>query len=808
MTRCIWPTLKESEQMTLFISRNNIATPKKSQLQITNYISRAVKEAVEDGIKKKDIIIITDENNLYHDACTARYHQVKMKLGNKKISLGSTALTKSLFIFNLATRNEDIKNEKGRAFKACMKALTKMPFESLGLIIKEKLTGCSSHQFIAELQVYLAKEKAKVIKSVSISRNNKKVKFVNVDYKDNLNYLVTRPGIHLFIGDRGTGKSELLLRLFREACLDRRYPIYMSASRVLTEQLIGNDDVRNYKFAYADSFARGALGVMLTLMLNENYQILRSKSETLIIDEIEDVCDLSTAEIVGNGTLEDKKRLLQQWEEQIKKSTSVIAADAFTCDETVDWLYELAEKSGKTIYVYPQESQFKKPVVKIMPYATNIALSRKSSINGEKFGCFTDSQHNKDKSKFDTEIIAINGIKKDKPEDEQKYIGKHVQIDAAFMHSDQAIQLNDISKLTSKAQIIFYNPAAKNGLSILDPNYKRVSVLGHGTTAPNDFVQADSRFRFREEICLSFNKPERNLCTNPVSILTSMINKEFSDELTQEMLNEMLNDVYLKRIAKRIAFKNMMRENYEFTVFTIYQHLGHTIEFINDKNANTEGSQNLQMGAEEERATRNKETIAAEKIYEVEATSIMAMGEHVSLENKRKLRSYELRDFYQVPTVTQELIDFDKDDQSARILRTLLLIEDTGRKLTIDQQFKQLLIRRFVDVVKLHDADFRYNNIDAKDLHHFLHNRNITVGCQTRPAKEVFTDTFRLATLSKKYIISTINSVLEKELGIVPQKAKKKDGQRAFTANLSSEMTMWLTHIKHERAAISHSLAA
>ena len=56
---------------------------------------------------------------------------------------------------------------------------------------------------------------------------------------------------------------------------------------------------------------------MLKLLLDDNYHDLRHGSESLFMDELEDLRDLSTSEIVGNGTLEDKKLLLQRWEEQI-----------------------------------------------------------------------------------------------------------------------------------------------------------------------------------------------------------------------------------------------------------------------------------------------------------------------------------------------------------------------------------------------------------------------------------------------------------------------------------------------------------
>lgn len=791
--------------MKLFISPFKITVPKHAQLIITDYPFMAIKNAIEDKIKKKDITLIATNNSLFVYARTARYHQVKLQLGSKKVSLGNTALAKSLFILNLASRKEDIKLEKQKTLKACVNSLSRMSFETLEKIIKDKLST-TSNQFIIELKIHLEKIKAEAIKSVSISPNNKKVKFVNVDYKDDLTHLVTMPGIHLFVGDRGTGKSELLMKMFKETYVNKRYPIYMSASRALTEQLIGND-IRHYKHAYSEPLARAALGVILKLLLDDNYDELRAKSETLFIDEIEDVIDLSTSSIVGNGKLSDRKLLLQRWEEQILKSKSVIAADAFTSEYTVDWLYKLAKKCGKNIYVYPQESSFKKSKVKVMSYATNLAISRCSAISGDKFGCYSDGQHNKDKSIFDAEVLSINGIKKENPKDKQEYIADHIQIDAGFSHSRSEQSLSDISKLADDKQIVFYNPALKNGVSILNPDYKLVSLLAHGTSAPNDLIQADNRFRFRDEIWLSFKKPERNLCTNPISILVNLVNKEFSDDLTQEMLHDMLNDVYLKRIASRIAFKNKMRQHYELTVLTIYKHLGHDIEFINNTDADKEGKQRLLESTEEEEKIRDKEIMDAEKIVYIEANIIREMGAHASKQFKRQLKNYELRKFYHVSEVTPELLRF-ANKRNELILQMLLLAEIPDQGLSIEEQLKQQLIKRFLDVVKLHDGEFRYNNIDAKELHDLLVDGVITVGCQSHSAKKIFIDTFKLASLSKINVISTVNSVLEKEFGIKPTPAKKKAGNRAYTANLSCEMKMWLEHIKREKSLLSNPLVA
>ncbi|GAA6203681.1 hypothetical protein [Thalassotalea sp. SU-HH00458] len=788
--------------MNLIITREHIATPKKAKVEITEYISSSIYTALEAGIKKKHITLVTNQANLYKDACIARYHQIKLQLGNEKLSLGNNALEKSLSILNLATHEKDIEQEKVRAFKACIHAITKMPMVALEQVIKERLFK-DSDKFIVELRQKIKDKKEEVIKSISISPNNKKVTFVNVDYRDDLNDLVTKSGIHLFIGDRGTGKSELLKRLFEEAHIDKRYPIYMSASRTLSRSLLDKDDVRHYDYAYADSFARGALGVMLTLMLDDKYQTLRQKSETLIIDELEDVIDLSTAKIVGDGSLADRKLLLKRIETQISQAKSVIAADAFTCEHTIDWLFELAQKSGKRIYVYPQKSKFAKPSVKVMPYGANLALSRRLSLNNTKFGCFSDAQHNEKKSTFNAEISAINGVDQDNDK-EQAYVSKHIQVDAAFTQSNSHGDTAELSALADSHDIVFYNSAAKNGVSILNPQYQHVSLLSHGTIAPNDLVQADSRFRYRQEVWLSFNKPERRLTTNPLSILINMINEDHGDELTEDMLNKLVNDVHLKRIAARMAFKNKMRQNYAFTVLSIYEHLGHQVEFIYDSKLQHEGQKKIKNASKEDQKQRHFNILSTDKIDETQAKDILTLGEYSSEESKHKLQNYYLRKFYCVPEITQELLDFDNDGQSQFILSKLLLTETPDKHLNISQRFEKKLLTAFIDVVKLHDKDHRYCNADCSALHQLLHQGTITVGHQTRAAKTIFFEVFKNAKLSEKYITSTIRSVFNIEFNFPVEKAPKKLGNRAFKVNMPEDMHYWFNHIKSCRLGESH----
>ncbi|OUR59694.1 hypothetical protein A9Q74_16475 [Colwellia sp. 39_35_sub15_T18] len=787
--------------MNLYISRDDTpAIPAKAQKQITSYITQSVVNAIEEEVKKSNIIIVSDENNIYRDACIARTYQVKIQLNEAKIKLGSTPLSKALFILNLASASSDIEREKVRVFRECKKALSKKNIENIELVIKEEVQN--SEQLIEELRADIKITKEEIIKSISISKDDKRVVFVDVDYKDDLNYLLNKPGFHIFNGERGTGKSELFKRLFEQSCINNNYPIYMSGSKTLTKQLIDDEDIRNYHNAYANTSAQGALGVMLKLMLDDKYDNMRNQSKNLFLDEIEALEDLSTSDIVGNGTLSDRALLQERLNQQIINSESVFVADEFVNDNTLDWLYELTENNNKTIYVYNQKSEFKKPVVKVMAYATNVELMRKSLINNEKVAGFIDAQHSNKKSKYDADILAINGVPKKDSKDqkeEQKYIAEYAQIDAAFMQSEQAKNISNFSEIAKSVQAVFYNTAAKNGLSVLDPDYKKVSLLANGTSAPNDLTQADNRFRFREEILLSFNRVERKLCTNSTSILIDMINKECSDDITEEKLVKMMSNIYLKRIANRIAYKNKMRENYEFTVITIYEFLGHKVEFYSNDEENQSGNRNLKAGQKEEVIVRDRETIAAERIDEIKAKNIIKMGVHANNDNKHKLRAFELRKLYRVSKVSQDLLDFDKAGTST--IKALLLAE-SNESLTIDMQFKKLFIQRLIDTVKLYDEEYRFNSDDAAKFHDFLVNAELKVGIHKRKVIDVFNSYFKNTKISYTNKMSTLTSILEKEFNIEVVAANKKDRQRAKTANLTAETKMWLNHIRSESSCL------
>ncbi|SHO58521.1 AAA family ATPase [Vibrio quintilis] len=779
--------------MSTFISRIDTPTiPAEAKRIITPFISTVVTDVIAEGTKKSKITIVTDSDNLYQDACVARAQQVKIQLGETKISLGNSPLTKSLTILSFAKTHESIKKETKRAINDSLKFLVSNSLNTLKSIIRDHMqTGCEA--FIVTLESAIQAKKQAVMSSTSISPDNDKVKFVEVDYKANLNHLIERQGIHLFVGEPGTGKSEIQERLMTAAKDDMRYPISINASRSLTYSQLNEEDTRDYRYAHSDAEARAVLGVVLKL-LSDDYYYFRKKSETLFIDELEDVRDQIQSNLIS--TLAEKKDLLLTLEQQIISSHTVFGFDAFLNDHTVDWLYELAQKSGKTIYVYSQKSPFKKPVVRVTTPAVCKQKSREILENGKKLAVFSDGK-NQENSVFNAEVFAIAGIHRKYEQDEElEHFVDFQKIDAEFTQSSKAKLLQKPTELAQSVQAIFYNPAAKNGLSILDGEYSTVSVIAHGTVSPNDLIQAPGRFRKAQSVNLCFSQVRNRQAQSETSILTSMINDEFSADLTREQLDLMLDDDYLQKIAARAKFKQDMHENYEFTVLTILEHLGYEIEFVTgSEEEQANGSAASKKGSTAEKEARLAQILNAETITLTEANRIQQQGEHATTDSKRKLSKFTLSDFYCTPVVDQELLDFDNNGAGRRIINKFKLARAEASSLTINQQFKQQMILKFFETVGLFEDEFKYSNSDAKDFLNFLFKTELTVGVQSKKALDIFHDTFERANVSTAQPLSTITSVLKSEFNIKPQLSGKKKRQRAYTVTLPVELERRINQI-------------
>ncbi|MCF4174309.1 AAA family ATPase [Vibrio sp. McD22-P3] len=779
--------------MNTFISRiDNPTIPAEAKKIITPFIPTVVSNVIAEGTKKSKITIVTDSDNLYKDACVARAQQVKIQLGETRISLGDSPLTKSLTILSFAKTQESVEKETKRAISDSLKFLVSNSLDTLKSIIREHMkTG--GEAFIETLETAIQAKKQAIISSTSISPDNDKVKFVEVDYKADLNHLIDRQGIHLFVGEPGTGKSEIQAKLMAAAKDDKRYPISINASRSLTYSQLNKEDTRDYRYAYSDAEARAVLGVVLKL-LSDDYYYFRNKSETLFIDELEDVRDQIQSNLISK--LAEKKELLKTLEEQIMRSHTVFGFDAFLSDHTVEWLYELAQQSGKTIYVYSQKSPFKKPVVRVMPPTVCIQKSRETLENGKKLAVFSDGK-NRENSVFNAEIFAIAGIHRKYEQDEElEHFVDYQKIDAEFTQSSKAELLSKPTELARSVQAIFYNPAAKNGLSILDGDYSTVSVIAHGTISPNDLIQAPGRFRKNQTVNLCFSNVRNRQTQSETSILTSMINDEFSADLTREQLDLMLDDEYLQKIAARAKFKQDMRENYEFTVLTILEHLGYEIEFVTgteEEQAN--GSAANKKGRTVEKETRQAQVLNAEMITRTEAERIRQQGEHATTDSKLKLFKYTLSDFYCTPEVDQELLDFDNHGTGRRIINKFKLATAETSSLTINQQFQQQMILKFFETVGLFEGEFKYSNADAKDFLNFLFETELTVGVQSRKALDVFHDTFERAKVSTAQPLSTITSVLKREFNIKPLLSGKKKRHRAYSVTLPVELERRINQI-------------
>lgn len=769
----------------------DIATPD-SQIEFTSNIEQRIKEAFEMPLRAGEIEIITNAENAFMGAKIALEHNTKLTIDGNKISVSTqkTQFARALFLLSIATFRSDEQYAIDRALYFSTRVFPrKMSKAQMFAEIRETVNTSKADTLIGQLTTHLKREQDEVRKFHQITAING-VEFIDLDYEA-LGDLSQKPGLYLLTGGTGTRKtSGCMMPTFESACANKQMPMLLNGSRSLAQSMLPAFDERFYKHAFAKK-ASGVLGVVYKMMLDEKYEQHRNDSDVLLIDEVEDVLDLCTSTIAGDGSLVALKTLNDRLDAQIESSSTVVVADAFMSMNTFKRLKSLAETSGKKIYICKPKLKCKKPTITVMSKAANVEAIQVQLDNDLRVHCFCDASHTPTKSAFNAVFNALSS-------------DSSVQIDGAFMQTEDAKALSNPNAFADQYRLIFANSAAKNGLSITHDDFKNCSLFANGTVAPNDLLQAPHRIRQVESIFLSFSSTKRQLFTNQSAVLANMILNDKKDDFTLENFNELMQDNTLKTIAERVAFKNRARQNYEFTTLTMFEQNGYEIKYFK-KNKTRSGYAAISAGEEEEKAKRHEGIIAANMIDEDEADKICTDGDFNSLRRKNELESFGLRSFYHVDEVNQELLEFDAAGKGRTAIRNHMMTSGIVLGQSLDAQFKAQVVDNFFTIVRTNE-DFQFSSVQGEILHEFIKNGELKIGQHTRKVKDVFFDVFPNAAIRKNRSV-TIKNILVQEFGMQVEDGKaenyrKADGTRSQRitkiALMKPELTKWLNHLNVE----------
>ncbi|MDT3846435.1 MAG: ATP-binding protein [Vibrio anguillarum] len=780
--------------MNVLLQLTRVAEITTQEIRHTESLAQSIKEAFDLPLKPAQIEIHTDAKNAFQDARTAFEFGVKLNINNTSQTLSkyTTRFDKALFLLNIANfKSEQTTATDLAKYGALALVPAKMSKTTLFEKVKAELSEEKAQALISELDSYITKMQEGIKQFHMIDESDKDVEIIEAEYTE-FGDLSEKPGIYLFAGPTGSGKSSgSMLPTFESACLNRQMPLFINGSRALAQSMLPAFDERFYKYADTETGARGVLGVVYKTMLDEAFAAHREQSEVLLIDEIEDVLDLCTATIAGDGSLADLKLLNERLDAQIKKSKVVIASDAYMSMNTFNRIKKLAKESNKKIYICRPKAKATQAKVTVMTKAQNLAQTQTKLDQLQNVFAFCDASHNATKSTFNSTFRSLNAR-------------NAVQLDGAFMHTDKASELSEPNEFAGHHQLIFANTAAKNGLSITREDFKIASLLAFGTAAPNDLLQAPARPRNAMEIMLSFCNKAYKVSTNADAILAEMIRKDQGEKFSLEAFNEMMKDETLKAIAERIAFKNTARQNYAFTVITMFEQQGYKVQYLNaNDEVESRGLELEELGSQAEKESRESGIINAEHISEDTAESYRSSGEMNSMQKKYELASYNLRNFYNVDAVSQDLLDFDSAGYGRNVIRNHLMSQGTVFGTSLDAKFRAQTVSKFFALVKT-NSDFQFSSEHGYTVRDWVETGELQVGKHKAKVKDYFFKVFLTAKLTKNTAVM-VKNILVKEFGMIVENGAKenyenKDGVRTTRATkvaiMDEQVQYWLNKVQ------------
>lgn len=771
-------------------------TPAKDVTVLTDNISEALELALEDT-KPSDIIISTSGENTYKDATIALSNQVKVMVNGTlvKPSEVKTAFDRTKFLFTVANTIEQVQVIEQKLTRVSLKMVpSKMSFEELMLVLEESANNnLYKKAVISRIKEAHEERVQKIVNMVSIKDRQD---VVHVDPNvDIIEFIKSNPGIHYDVSDLGNNKTNNLKELFEYGCNNGKYPLFVNSSRALSSSMVKEGDERFYMNAVKGHFdersgrkfvdiQKGIVGVTNTVFMSEDLKAQRDLMEMLLADEFEDVLDHNVSDAINKGTLDDKIKMNQRLKFLFNKAKNIVLCDGMPSTNSLERIKKMA--GGKTIYVHNRPSPFAKPKVRIMSQGMAINSALENIKAGNKIGVFNDGSHSEKKSKVNEVIEALKS--------EASF--NYDLIDGAFMsNSERALEMHNPNSFAAKNDVIFFNTAAKCGLSITDQDYKNMIALLHQTATPNGAIQSFKRMRPTEQVDAWIDATYKKLPLTEFSVLNQLMYSELSPEnVTEEKYKELSDNEDVKDIVNRLVHRNNMKNDYINTMMIMLDALGYEVELVEDeKEKKTSGNAAKNAGKDAEREIRVNNVINADKISDTQAKKLEATADYNSQENKNRLENFNLRDFYNVDEVTEELMDFDNQGKGRTCINNMEIARtENGQFKNSVQLIKHEMIKKFFELTDLNPETFgTYNATHADAFQNFVETGSIKINDKKAiTAKEAFSVALPDCNLNKRSM-STVSSILTIMFRLdKPKKAGRTQGKTNYEAlpNEKAEM--------------------
>lgn len=648
----------------------------------------------------------------------------------------STCFERALAQFALSRHEDDVLNIiEELVEEALFLTPVKVAYEEMLTTLRAAAPAIHLHQSPADELIEASfnerfnERKQQIKRFISVAPDNPNVTFITVNYGAELiSQMVDNPGVYCLVAPMGSGKTRsVILPFFEQLCENGHYPLLAGAKRILMGSLV-NDD-RHYKKArhrlvkHPDGQlplpVTGTAGVINTLF-HDDFTELRAHSDTLLIEEYEDVQSHLVSRAIGvNGKLRDQAKLKSQLNDQIKKSRCVVIADAMLSDFSAN---ELAKISGKPVYIcHPTTVNEVKPN-QILYYRSESLLIEKlhTLLSDEEKNIFTfsDCANNENKSHFLTLANLFN-----------KAARTSFIVDRRTSNTDDDMPyealLKNLDTELKKYQHVLISPVINSGVSIQNQHFTEVAALGYRTLMPNQLIQTLKRVRDAERIHLHLNlitTSDPALFFSRDELLTSAIAQDHKgNSNTKRLRQKYITDPAAIAILERMLFENQMRHDHANTVLTILEHLGYEIVYQpSDKKKEKRGSELLKVAEREEAIIKQNTLTSATKQENETATYLEAKN--------------TLSQFYKVatPQIPQDIVDFDNNGKGQKILTAMKYARQPPPKsddINYRKAAKYLVMKTLFSLLNIDPTTFtgKFSGNDVKNCVNWLATAKVEV---------------------------------------------------------------------------------
>ena len=626
---------------------------------------------------------------------------------------------------------------------------------------------------------------------LSIEADGEKIIKLEMPIADVHKYIMENEGIFVINWDMGAGKTENVTKKLFAAANEKMRALLITSSITLTNALCPEDNVHNYRKALSDGIGdkdklNKLASTMNSALLKGAFEKTRQLADMVIFEEYEACRDSIIAEIMGDGSLEERVIAQTVFNEMLRKKR-VVCVDAHFSKQSAD---HITKRTGRPIFVIePTDFDAKYELPKVLYNSDRnaaIELLANNLSDNKVAAAYCDGKHNGAKSKVRATQIQIENLT-------DKELN-NVLVDAEFFTREgNKDYLADITKLYEEHDLVISTPATRNGCSSM-AQCDLVSLLMHQTMSPIDVLQTSRRNRLAGMISLNIRESSRVFHTDHVTLFEAELAKNIKAEAVTGTRARLINNDAKNDLIERIAYNNEMRDQYENNVLDMFAELGYEIEF--DYEEASRGAEMVAAKAEKAEAREDYKLLdSIRKMRHV--ADIQAKPEEIrGMREKRVLYAHEVYSFYNIDHEDEnfdKVFNFDRDKAGQKFLNNLKLVRSGLDSDYYETASREIVFKKMFEILGINpetlEGDFSKQKFDA--FKKWVLSGRVEMKGNADASVLKLVQTFIMSDVKKKQSVWVVKNILKEYFGLNVEAAMKfsKTKQKDVQDHIKNEHT-------------------